>query len=124
MLDKIEFSDLYKFLTSVGLIIIASSFIIPWLFMKQEIGLLISETEYNELIESSKNLTDDRIKLGLFITKAIPFISCILFAFGTIITGIGLFKWKKKQDYVDETDHLKLTELKAKVKELNNEEIL
>ncbi len=124
MLDKIEFSDLYKFLTSVGLIIIASSFIIPWLFMKQDIGLLISTKEYSDLIESSKNLTDNRIKLGIFITKAIPFISGILFILGSIISGIGLYKWKKKQESVDETDNLKLTELKAKVKELDREEIL
>ena len=69
MLNKIEFSDLYRFLTSVGLIIIASSFLIPWLFMKQEIGLLVSKSQYSELIENSKNLTDNRISLGLFITK-------------------------------------------------------
>lgn len=123
MLNKVEFSDLYKFLTSVGLIIIASSFLIPWLFMKQEIGLLISESEYNELVESSKNLTDNRIKLGLFITKAIPYISGILFVIGTVISSIGISKWKKKQDTVDETDQLKLTELKAKIKELDSTEI-
>lgn len=123
MLNKIEFSDLYKFLTSVGLIIIASSFLIPWLFMKQEIGLLISESQYNELIETSKKLTDNRISLGLLITRAIPYISVILFALGIIISGIGLWNWKKKQDTVDETDQLKLTELKAKIKELDSVEI-
>ncbi|WP_396600749.1 hypothetical protein [Algibacter sp. R77976] len=123
MLNKVEFSDLYKFLTSVGLIIIASAFLIPWLFMKQEIGLLISETEYNELVKSSKKLTDNRIKLGLFITKAIPYISGILFALGIIISTIGIKKWKRKQDTVDETDQLKLTELKAKINELDSTEI-
>jgi hypothetical protein len=123
MLNKVEFSDLYKFLTSVGLIIMASAVLIPWLFMKQEIGLLISETEYNGLIESSKNLTDRRIQLGLIITKAIPYISGILFALGILISGIGLWNWKKKQDTVDETDLLKLTELKAKIKELDSDEI-
>jgi hypothetical protein len=92
--------------------------------MKQDIGLLISTKEYNDLIESSKNLTDYRIKLGLFITKAIPYISGILFLLGAIISVIGLWNWKKKQDNVDETDELKLTELKAKIKELDKEEIL
>ena len=123
MLNKIEFSDLYRFLTSVGLIIIASSFLIPWLFMKQEIGLLVSKSQYSELIENSKNLTDNRISLGLFITKTIPYISGILFILGFMISGIGLWNWKKKQDTVDETDQLKLTELKAKIKELDSSEI-
>lgn len=123
MLNKIEFSDLYKFLTSVGLIIIASALLIPWLFLKQEIGLLISQSEYNELLESSKKLTDNRIVLGLIVTKSIPYISGILFVLGIMISVIGLSKWKKKQDTVDETDQLKLTELKAKIKELDSNEI-
>lgn len=123
MLNKVEFSDLYKFLTSVGLIIIASSLLIPWLFMKQEIGFLISESEYKELIDSSKNLTDKRIQLGLFITNAIPYISGVLFILGLLISGVGLWNWKKKQEAVDETDFLKLTELRAKIKELDSQEI-
>ena len=83
MLNKIEFSDLYRFLTSIGLIFIASAFLIPWLFMKQELGV-ISISEYNDLIHSSKELVDNRINLNLLVIKALPFISMVFFIFGCV----------------------------------------
>ena len=98
MLNKIEFSDLYKFLTSVGLIFIVSAFIIPWLFMREGVGILVSEIEYGALIEESKNLTDKRIELNSLVISSIPWISSILFLFGLIIVGFGLYHWKKKQN--------------------------
>ncbi|PRX12467.1 hypothetical protein [Nonlabens ulvanivorans] len=121
MLNKIEFSDLYRFLTSIGLIFIASSFIIPWLFMKQELGV-ISSTDYNGLIQSSKDLVDNRISLNLIVIKALPFISIGLFLFGCLLIFIGFKKWKKKQDGIDETDGIKLELLRA-TKQLDSEEI-
>ena len=123
MLNKVEFSDLYKFLTSVGLIFIASAFLIPWLFMKQEIGLTISESEYNGLIESSKVLANNRINLNLFVVKAIPFISGALLILGIIIIYFGISNWKRKQDNVDETELLELTELRTRIQELDSDEI-
>ena len=96
MLNKIEFSDLYRFLTSIGLIFIASAFLIPWLFMKQELGI-ISTSEYNELIQSSKDLVDNRISLNLLVIKALPFISILLFLFGCFLIFVGFKKWKKNK---------------------------
>lgn len=121
MLNKIEFSDLYRFLTSIGLIFIASAFLIPWLFMKQELGM-ISETDYNSLIESSKSLADNRIKLNLFVIKSIPFISIGLFLFGGFLIFIGFKNWKKKQNDIDESDVIRLAVLRA-TSELNSQEI-
>lgn len=121
MLNKIEFSDLYRFLTSIGLIFIASAFLIPWLFMKQELGI-ISTSDYNELIQSSKDLVDNRINLNLLVIKALPFISIALFLFGCVLIFIGFKKWKKKQDGIDETDGIKLEMLRA-TKQLDSQEI-
>lgn len=123
MLDKIEFSDLYKFLTSIGLIIIASSFLIPWLLLKSDFGILISIEEYNQLIENSKKLANNRIDLNLFILKIIPYLSTALFLIGALLSFYGIKKWKEKQQTVDETDKLKLDELRAKIKELTSKEI-
>ena len=121
MLNKIEFSDLYRFLTSIGLIFIASSMLIPWLFMKQELGL-ISELEYQHLIEPSKILIDNRIKLYLRVVKILPFLSGLLFLFGSILIRIGYKNWKKKQDTIDESDIIKLNILRT-TSSLNEEEI-
>jgi len=123
MFNKIEFSDLYKFLTSVGLIFIASSFLIPWLFMKQDIGILMNSEDYNNLIETSKELTDKRIEMNLFVIRSIPFISIGLFVIGSIVIYFGISNWKRKQQNVDETENLKLTELRAQIAQLKPSEI-
>lgn len=89
--------------------------------MKQELGI-ISTTDYNELILSSKELVDNRISLNLIVIKALPFISIGLFIFGCVLIFIGFKKWKKKQDGIDETDGIKLELLRA-TKQLDSEEI-
>lgn len=111
MLNKIEFSDLYKFLTSVGLIIVASSVLVPWLLMKEEMGLSITTEEYSKLIESSKELNNNRIDLALTITKLIPWISGVLLIFGLIISGIGIRFWVKKQAQINFADDYKVAKL-------------
>ena len=121
MLNKIEFSDLYRFLTSIGLIFIASAFLIPWLFLGQDI-VLLSETEYANSFQGSKSIIDSKISLYTFVLKCLPYISIVLFLFGVILAVIGLKKWKSKQDFIDETDLIKLDLLRASPK-LNTEQI-
>lgn len=121
MFNKIEFSDLYRFLTSIGLIFIASAFLIPWLFMKQELGV-ISTIEYEGLIEPSKKLVDSRINLNLNVINSLPLVSLVLFSFGVLLIFIGFKKWKKKQDGIDESDVIKLEILRAS-KQLDLSEI-
>ncbi|MFY7671579.1 hypothetical protein ACOSP6_10895 [Tenacibaculum sp. MEBiC06402] len=123
MFNKVEFSDLYKFQTSVGLLIIASAFLIPWLFMKQDIGLLISRAEYNSLIPDSKDLVDDKIVFGTIIIKTLPWISGFLFLVGSIITGRGIVKWKEKQRKIDKSDNIKVAKEELEFKQLSPEEV-
>jgi len=89
--------------------------------MKQELGI-ISTTDYNGLIQSSKDLVDNRIGLNLIVIKALPFISIGLFIFGCVLIFIGFKRWKKKQDGIDETDGIKLEMLRA-TKQLDSEQI-
>lgn len=123
MFNKVEFSDLYKFLTSIGLIFIASAFLFPWLFMKNELGIELSTEDYNSLIEKSKELADRRIDLNLTIVKLIPWISSSLLVLGLIMVFFGLKNWKKKQDVVDETENLNLFELRTKIQSLKPAEV-
>lgn len=120
--DKVEFSDLYKFLTSVGLIFIASAFIIPWLFIKLDSGL-ISQADYDGLTESSKSLINYRIEIIANSTTILPYIFWILIGLGVISLSVGIVKWLKKQKVIDYMETLKLIELESKIKELNPKEI-
>lgn len=122
MFDKLEFSDLYKFITSIGLIIIGSAFLLPWLFMKNELGIELSTEDYNNLITEAKTLADQRISLNLAIVRLIPWISVFLFLIGLGMTVLGLIKWKKKQAIVDQSEDLRLAELRYKVESMSPKE--
>jgi hypothetical protein len=123
MFNKIEFSDLYKFLTSIGLILFASAFLLPWLFMREGLTIQVTKKYYNSLTIESQQLTDKRIEFSSFVISSIPWISAGLFLLAIILIGIGLYNWKRKQNRVDETEELNLTELRTKVKRLNSYEI-
>ena len=123
MFNKVEFSDLYKFLTSIGLVIIAAAFIIPWLFMRQDMSIVLSAEDYNQLADSSKELTDKRISLNTRVVNTLPWLSLTLLMIGSAIIGFGISKWKKKQDVVDESEKLKLAKLRAEVEPLEPSEI-
>lgn len=115
MFNNINFSDFYKFLASIGLIIIASSLIILWLFMKHDISTMIKSEDYIGLVESSKILTDKKIALNLFVIKVIPWVSGGLIILGITTIFIGLKKWRKKQINLDEAELLTLEELRQKI---------
>src|SRR5687768_7405134 len=123
MFNKIEFSDLYKFLTSVGLLFIASAFIIPWLYMKQDMGVSITNEEYEQLVNGSKYLVDRKICFSIFLIKILPFVCIFLFLSGIFLSYFGISNWLKKQKYADETEEINLAELRSRARNLKPSEI-
>lgn len=123
MWSKLEFSDLYKFLTSVGLIFIVFSFLLPWLVMNQGDMLQLSQEDYAKLYRKSADLVDKRIEFNLFLIKHITSISAALFVIGLLSMIFGIFKWLPKQRNVDETESLELAKLQLDLERLSKEEI-
>tara|TARA_R110002050_G_scaffold116847_2_gene233409 strand:+ start:73908 stop:74825 length:918 start_codon:yes stop_codon:yes gene_type:complete len=124
MFNKIEFSDLYKFLTSTGLIVLGSAFFIPWLFMKQDQGLLISESEYKLLNEQARLLFDSRIELNLLISKSILWFSLALLIIGISTMCFGIWKWSERQKILDEAQNIDIAEKRVGQKNLKPSEVL
>ena len=124
MFNRPDFSDLYKFLTSIGIILIFAAFVLPWLYLKSDSGLLLNGSEYNELYSNSKQLLQKRISLNLLFTSMLPWISLGLFISGSLVTYIGVRKWYPKQKEIDEIDSLKLVKMRAEAKPLNEDEVM
>lgn len=124
MFDKVEFSDLYKFKTSIGLILIGLGIILPWLFLKQDGELLITYEEYYNLIPESKTLFDKKLSLTSEIIALLPFISLFFIFVGIILTILGYYKWNTKQKIADATEKINYDNLKAGIKSQSGIEIL
>ncbi len=99
---KIEFDDLYKFLVSIGLGLIISSVVIPWIILREPYDLLVNQVTYDTLLEKSKEIINYRLDILLYSTKTIMSIFALLFIGGLLLVGIGVYKWyKNKQRILD-----------------------
>lgn len=109
MFNKIDFTDLYRFLTSIGLVVIALAILTPWLYTNSSSGH-ISIEEYHKLTIASKNLIDNQIKLNTLVLSVIPYATPALFIVGLLISAFGIRRWKGKQEEIDLIDKMNLQE--------------
>ncbi len=115
MFDRAEYSDLYKFLTSIGLLLIASSFLLPWLFLKESPSISFSQVEYDGLMIDAQQLVTSKIKLSQFAYFSIQIISPLLFLGGIVALWYGLTRWFRKQKRIDEIDQIDLIQRRAQI---------
>lgn len=110
MIDKIEYSDLYKFLSSIGLVLIVASLSIPFFIF--QIDILKHYRNLNlkvisEISRKSIQIQENSINL---ILNYWWILSGFLFLGGAIILFIGIKKWNKRQKVCDKTQDISLQE--------------
>ncbi|MEZ5016922.1 MAG: hypothetical protein R2800_07705 [Flavipsychrobacter sp.] len=124
-MEKVEYSDLYKFLCSIGIILIAISFVFPYLMLKEPLGTLTTIETYSKLTPSAKSIFDRRQDILICVLKNLHFISLATFTTGGLILLYGISKWSKKQKNIDLADDAKIKkELEEMGNPLNNDEVV
>lgn len=101
-MNKLEFGDINKFLTSLGLIFIGFSFLIPWIFIQENKLLVIKSKDLNELTPKAQKIIHHQQDLLLTINQNVLLISTILLIIGLLILMIGIYRWWKRQSVLDE----------------------
>jgi hypothetical protein len=123
-LNKIDYSDFNKFLVSLGLILIVIAIVIPWLFLKEPLDLLIDNESIEKLTPVAKEIISDKQdyvgKLILFI----PYVSIGLLLIGVILIVIGLYRWFQKQKLVDKKENLDIKKLELEIDSMTPEQII
>lgn len=110
-MNKIVFSDLYKFLTSLGLILIGIALLLPWFINQNSTLILLDEEKINNLTPVAKRIImHQQNYLHLFSDYLIP-IAMLLILLGIVLLIIGICSWRKRQSWLDEIEK---EELKAK----------
>lgn len=100
---KLDFSSFYKFVSSVGLLLIAAAVALPWFALRSAAPDAPTGSQTSTIVDAA---LDARAQQYLFIVSAYPWISVTLLVLGCLLTGYGLFAWRsrqKKQD-VDEDE--------------------
>ena len=100
-MNKLEFSDVNKFLTSLGLIFIGLAFVIPWLFVQQNALLTIKNEDLKSFTKTAQLIVNKQQLFILKINEIIPYLSCFLFVTGILLVFVGIYYWWKRQNVLD-----------------------
>jgi len=122
-MNKPEYSDLYKFVVSLGVILLSFAILLPWLFLQEPFDSLITSSQIAELTPIGQTLVISRQTKGLWLIQNIVWISSIPAALGLITLVGGLYLWQRKQKNVDQKDELELEKLRLEIRKMSPEQI-
>lgn len=122
MFNKLEFSDINRYFVSIGTILIALSFLLPYFYIKENFGIIISKTDYKSYTDISRKIIDNKQQNILFFQNYIIEISVSILLIGIIFTIIGIVRWNKRQSKIDKKFDRELEKLEIEIKQLTPEE--
>ena len=121
-MKNIDFSDIHKFIVSIGLALIFFAILVPWLFFREKFDLLLNKDDLNKLTDVAQNLINYRQETLLTTVKILPYLSAGLFLIGVVLVACGLIKWNKKQKVVDEHQEILLSKTKKEIEAMSLDE--
>jgi hypothetical protein len=100
-MTKLEYRDFYRFLVSLGTVLIALALIVPWLFLQESFDASLKVSDILELTPTAQMLIGYRQNTALWFIRNIWWISLLLAVggLGFLISGIVL--WAPKQRLLD-----------------------
>lgn len=122
---KVEYSDLYKFLVSLGVALLSLAVLVPWLFLREPFDLLVEDSTLVKLTPRAQSLISLRQERVEQLVSWLPRFSGICLVFGVIAIVAGLILWYRKiQRHVDQQISLNVKKTTAEIENLTPKEIL
>ena len=100
-MDKLQYDSFYKFLVSLGIVLIALP-VLACAYMMNKEFILITQSDYNNLSEFSQQHIQSYEYLIIKFTNWLPLISLLLIVIGIILILFGGHKWYLIQKELDE----------------------
>lgn len=122
-MTKLEFGDFYRFLVSLGTVLVALALILPWLFLRESFDALASVSDISELTSTAQRLIHHRQTSALWFVQRATWISGVMAFIGTAFLATGLILWWRKQRILDKRDWLKTEKLRQEVDSMGPAEI-
>ncbi len=110
-MNKLEFGDINKFLSSLGLISIGLAFLLPWFVSQNNSIVLIEKSNIYKLTPTAQKIILKQQQELFEINNYILNVSIFLITLGVILLIIGIFRWWNRQNVLDEIQN---EELKSK----------
>lgn len=100
-MDKLQYDSFYKFLVSLGMLLITLP-VLAFLYILNTDYELISQNDYDNLSEISIHRIQNNEQLLDFSTTVMPAVSVIFIVIGLILIIVGCYKWYSIQKELDE----------------------
>lgn len=121
-MDKLQYDSLYKFLVSLGIILIALPIAALAYLINGDV-VLISQTEFDALSEYSQQTIMYRESLTSYFANMFPWICVVFICCGVFLLCYGVYKWKAVQKNLDKKLDAEATMQALSLMEMSSEEI-
>jgi hypothetical protein len=123
---QLEYGDLYKFVASAGIALVAGAFAVPWLFLREPFDLTIDASKLKTLTPVARDAVMHRQEIVAGILAWLPWASAVLAILGSVLIICGLAMWYRRQRVRDrgeeaatkkaeqELQHMTVQEVEAK----------
>ena len=114
-MDKLQFDSFYKFLVSIGIVLIITPVFLLHYLISGSYDIIITEEEFSSLSSISKELIEHKRICLNFVYQFIPIFCIILILIGLFLFILGCYKWNT----IQQSAQNQLTDLDIKEKQLN-----
>ncbi|KAB2934599.1 MAG: hypothetical protein F9K24_02150 [Leptonema illini] len=103
-----QYDHRFKFLTSVGILLIFAAVAGPFAVMSMQSSLELSISELAALPPKTRAINEMRFDYLFLLHECVPYIGVICFVIGVVLTIVGFSKWSTREKNQDELGDLLL----------------
>lgn len=122
-ISKPDYTDVYKFLTSLGVIFLFLGFLIPWLFLNNSFEDLSYISDISKFPTNAQQVINYRLDTYLWIIENLRWISITSIFLGCIALFVGLSQWRNRQKLIDKRENIETNTAEFNYTKLTEAEI-
>jgi hypothetical protein len=101
VLGGVDFSHLHRFKASLGLALVIAAVGLPWLVLRDDSALSISQDDLDSLTTTAKGIVEQKQRHYEMLQEALPYLSLTLLVGGIVLLVQGIRGWKEIQEVLD-----------------------
>lgn len=121
-MSNLEYDNLYKFLVSLGIVLIVLPVAVLVFLFNSEL-ILISQVDFDALSAFSLQMVQQREQLASYFVVVFPWVAAALILLGIVLLIFGICKWVGVQKNLDKKLDAETTLQSLAVLEMNNKEV-
>lgn len=121
-MGKLQYDSFYKFIVSIGILLIVTPFLFLHFWLSGSYDLMISQHEFKNLTEKVAKLVLTKIEYMNILCSILPVMFIITEILGIALFIWGCYKWYSIQKYLDRMSELDVKEKDIRLQQMTPEE--